>query len=320
MDCVVLSWLYGTLSNDLVDIVLSKRPHGSIARTTWLAIEAQFLGNKEARALHLDARFRTFVQGDLSITDYCKRFKRIADDLADLGETITDRTLVLNLLRGLNEKFAPIGRHLRRGRPFPSFLEVCDDLILEEITLAEQASTPSTTLLAGTSPPLRHPLSASPAVVLDVARGTGGLAGLAAPPSQANAAAASAARRTRAAALLSPPQAVVAQEVPTPLRPPRRLARSGPRSTTPGRVPFRCGPSSVRLLLHRLSLLLPQPNNRRSSRPWSPTSKLRRPSNRRCRHRCSLPSCPTTTSWLHLLSTALFRHLLNRRLLASPTQ
>jgi len=101
MDCVVRSWLYGTLSNDLVDIVLSKSPHGSIARTTWLAIEAQFLGNKEARTLHLDARFRTFVQGDLSITDYCKRFKRMADDLADLGEPVTDRMLVLNVLRRL---------------------------------------------------------------------------------------------------------------------------------------------------------------------------------------------------------------------------
>ena len=58
----------------------------------------------------------------------------MADDLADLGEVVSDRTLVLNVLRGLKEKYASIGRHLRRSRPFPSFLEVCDDLILEEIT------------------------------------------------------------------------------------------------------------------------------------------------------------------------------------------
>ena len=64
MDCVVRYWLYGTLANDLVDIVLSRNTQGATARTTWLAIEAQFLGNKEARALHPDARFRTFVQGD----------------------------------------------------------------------------------------------------------------------------------------------------------------------------------------------------------------------------------------------------------------
>ena len=69
MDCVVRSWLHGTLSGDLV---MARGAQGATARSTWLAIEAQFLGNREARALHLDARFRTFVQGDLSITDYCK--------------------------------------------------------------------------------------------------------------------------------------------------------------------------------------------------------------------------------------------------------
>ena len=136
MDCVVRSWLYGTLSGDLVDIVMARSAQGTTARSTWLAIEAQFLGNSEARALHLDARFRMFDQGDLSITDYCKRFKCMADDLADLGEAVSDRTLVLNVLRGLNEKFASIGHHLRRSRPFPSLLEVCDDLTLEEITLS----------------------------------------------------------------------------------------------------------------------------------------------------------------------------------------
>ena len=150
MDCVVRSWLYGTLFGDLVDIVMA-RSDGATARSAWLAIEAQFLGNHEACALILDAKFRTFVQGDLSITDYCKKFKRMADDLADLGETVQDRTLVLNVIRGLNKRFASIGRHLRRGRPFPTFIEVCDELILEELTMASPASASSTALLAGST-------------------------------------------------------------------------------------------------------------------------------------------------------------------------
>jgi hypothetical protein len=40
-----------------------------------------------------------------------------------LGEAITNRTLVLNIICGLNERFASIGMHLRRGHPFPTFLE-----------------------------------------------------------------------------------------------------------------------------------------------------------------------------------------------------
>lgn len=100
--------------------------------------------------MHLDARFWTFVQGELSITDYYKRFKRMADDLCDLGETVADHTLVLNVLRGLNKKFAPLGRLLRCGRPFPTFVEVCDDLLLEEIHLADTPAL-STALLTETS-------------------------------------------------------------------------------------------------------------------------------------------------------------------------
>ena len=119
-----------TIANDLVDVVFERRERGATARATWLAIESQFLGNQETRALYLDAQFCNFVQGDLSITDYCKRFKQMADTLGDLGEDVSDRTLILNVLRGLNEKYAALGRQLPRGRPFPTFLEV-RDLLLE---------------------------------------------------------------------------------------------------------------------------------------------------------------------------------------------
>ena len=38
----------------------------------------------EQRALYLSATFRNFMQGDLSITDYCHRFKSMGDALGDL--------------------------------------------------------------------------------------------------------------------------------------------------------------------------------------------------------------------------------------------
>jgi len=159
MDCVVQSWLYGTIANDLADVVLARRERGATAHATRLALESQFLGNRETRALLLDAQFRNFVQGDLSITDYCKRFKHMADALGDLGEVVSDRTLVLNVLRGLNEKYTTLGRQLRRARPFPTFLEVLDDLQLEELTASHQVTTPSTALLTGTNAnsPLQPP-------------------------------------------------------------------------------------------------------------------------------------------------------------------
>jgi hypothetical protein len=40
--------------------------------------------------------------------------------LVSFGDDVSDRTLVLNIIRGLNEKFSHIGVHLRRGCPFPT--------------------------------------------------------------------------------------------------------------------------------------------------------------------------------------------------------
>jgi hypothetical protein len=99
MDSVILNWISNSISADLHQVV---RERGCTPRHLWLAIKNQFLGNREQRTLHLDAVFRTFVQGDLSINEYCRKFKAMADSLADLGAPVEDRILVLNILRGLN--------------------------------------------------------------------------------------------------------------------------------------------------------------------------------------------------------------------------
>jgi hypothetical protein len=104
-----------------------------MVRRLWLAIENQFLDNREQRTLHLDAAFRIFVQGDLSVHEYCRKFKAMADGLADLGAPVEDRILILNILRGLNQRFEHAGSIIRRYSPFSNFLKVQDDLLLEEI-------------------------------------------------------------------------------------------------------------------------------------------------------------------------------------------
>jgi hypothetical protein len=145
MDCVIKSWISGTISADLAEAVMAR---DSTARDIWLALEEQFLGNQETRALHVDAKFLNFCQGDLNITDYCRCFKNIADALSDLGEPVSDRALVLNVIRGLAERFEGVGRHLRLSRELPTFLEVRSALILEELTMDQRPSSTSTALLA----------------------------------------------------------------------------------------------------------------------------------------------------------------------------
>ncbi|XP_066365143.1 uncharacterized protein [Miscanthus floridulus] len=109
MDCVIKSWILNTISDDLAETISAQN---ATARTTWCVVDSQFFSNRETRALYLDAKFWNFVQGDMSITDYCREFKHMADMLGDLGEVVTDRTLVLNVIRGLNNRFKTIGMHL----------------------------------------------------------------------------------------------------------------------------------------------------------------------------------------------------------------
>jgi hypothetical protein len=171
MDNIVLNWISNSISADLHQVV---RERGCTTRHLWLAIENQFLGNREQRTLHLDTAFRNFVQGDLSVSEYCRKFKTMADGLADLGSHIEDRILVLNILQGLNQCFEHVGSIIRHYSPFPNFPKVRDDLLLEEIHMNSTGPSAAPTALytptvrprqPGHHPPCRlaHPAVATAA-------------------------------------------------------------------------------------------------------------------------------------------------------------
>jgi hypothetical protein len=106
--------------------------------TCWLALENHFLSNHETRALHIDATFRSFPQGNLSANDYCRKMKGFNNYLADLGVDVTDRVLMLNILCGLNKNFKHLRTIFTHMIPFPLFQKVLNDLCLEEIQQGTQ--------------------------------------------------------------------------------------------------------------------------------------------------------------------------------------
>jgi hypothetical protein len=50
------------------------------------------------------------------VSEYCRKFKNMADALADLGSPVDDRILVLNILRGLSTS-VPSYDATRHSRP-----------------------------------------------------------------------------------------------------------------------------------------------------------------------------------------------------------
>ncbi|KAK1602778.1 hypothetical protein QYE76_018575 [Lolium multiflorum] len=86
-DYTVLSWIYGSVSVDLLGIVM--RP-GATARVIWDAIENLFRDNKKHCAIQLEADLRNTPQGDLSISDYYVKLKTLADSLGDVDQPVSD--------------------------------------------------------------------------------------------------------------------------------------------------------------------------------------------------------------------------------------
>jgi hypothetical protein len=86
----------------------------------------------------------------------------MADSLSNLGEPILDRTLVLSVLRGLNEKFAYMGTILKRQKSFPSFVEVKNDLMVKEISMAKPTEPSHALIATALRPPTVGSVPSSP--------------------------------------------------------------------------------------------------------------------------------------------------------------
>jgi hypothetical protein len=158
------------------------------------------------------------------VDDYYRQMKGMADSLRDLGEPVINRTLVLNLLRGLSPRYGHLKALIKRIVSFPTFHVVRNELLLEELTMTLEAPTPASALYSAT-PGAQAPFEGQATHTPSTAPPTPTLQRLLVrlpPPTAAVAPA-----RTTAPPVAVPPAGVA--------------ARAGPRSTTPGPAPSPCG-------------------------------------------------------------------------------
>jgi hypothetical protein len=77
--------------------------------------------------------------------------KGLTDSLCDLGKPMADRTLVLNLMRGLSPRYGHLKDLLKKTVPFSTFHVVRNELLLKELTMAIEAPSPAPTLYNATT-------------------------------------------------------------------------------------------------------------------------------------------------------------------------
>ena len=122
IDSCIVSWLYTAMSKEIWSDV--NKP-GATAYSAWTSITGQFLDNSLQRAVYAQQEFHSLFQGDMNISEYCGRLKRLADTLYDCGAAVSDPALVINTLRGLNNKFSQAIAVLSTMTPPPTFLYTC---------------------------------------------------------------------------------------------------------------------------------------------------------------------------------------------------
>ncbi|XP_024011285.1 uncharacterized protein LOC112086548 [Eutrema salsugineum] len=80
-DGLVKMWIYGTISESILDTVLKTK---CTAKELWESLENLFRDNKEACSLELDHELRTLTMGDLYLAEYCRKLKKTSDLLANV--------------------------------------------------------------------------------------------------------------------------------------------------------------------------------------------------------------------------------------------
>ncbi|XP_071709153.1 uncharacterized protein [Rutidosis leptorrhynchoides] len=91
LDSIVLQWIYGTISPDLLETILAP---DTTAQLSWEHLRNIFQDNEHSSALYLNAQFSTKrMENFLNVSAYCQQLKLLLDQLANVGEIINNSQL-----------------------------------------------------------------------------------------------------------------------------------------------------------------------------------------------------------------------------------
>ncbi|CAH9141632.1 unnamed protein product [Cuscuta epithymum] len=151
LDSIVLQWIYGTISMDLLHTILVP---DSTAQRAWERLADIFQDNKNSRAVHLETQFsNTRLEQFPTVAAYCQTLKTIADNLANVDSPVDERRLVLRMVHGLPEQYNTIASLIQQTTPLPDFFKARSMIKLEETRMAQQTTPTVTALVHSAAPP-----------------------------------------------------------------------------------------------------------------------------------------------------------------------
>ncbi|KAL5830411.1 hypothetical protein ACOSQ3_019879 [Xanthoceras sorbifolium] len=103
-DQFLLGWLLTTISESLIDQFVECLS----ALEAWRALESLFSQQSMAKILQLKQQLQSLKKGSSSINDYFLKVKSIGNGLRAVGQAVSDRDLLLNVLNGLGHEYDPV--------------------------------------------------------------------------------------------------------------------------------------------------------------------------------------------------------------------
>ncbi|XP_021838593.1 uncharacterized protein [Spinacia oleracea] len=131
LDAIVLQWLYGTISKDLLLKVLDEN---ATAQDIWNRLRKIFQDTRGTWVVILENQFGHIRMNNYSSLDeYCDALKTVADQLAALEHPVSEERLVLQLVGKVDPEYRTIATIIRQTNPLPSFEEACSTLDLDRL-------------------------------------------------------------------------------------------------------------------------------------------------------------------------------------------
>jgi hypothetical protein len=151
---------------DIIDLVMptSTAVDAPIATayTVWLAVHGLLNDNRKTYKVYLAEEFRNVKQWDLSIGDYLNRQKAAADALTEVSAPVSDSDLVTNIIKSLDERFDSVTDIAPLLTLFPTFLNFCNMLLLQEMKVARHTANTSAAAFIAKGPVPPPPASGLP--------------------------------------------------------------------------------------------------------------------------------------------------------------
>ncbi|XP_055830952.1 uncharacterized protein LOC129899987 [Solanum dulcamara] len=149
LDATVLQWLYATISHDLLHTILEP---DTTTMEAWNRLRDIFQDNKHSRVVTLKYDFTHVDMANFpNVSVYCQHLKSLVDQLKNVGSSVANDRLVLQLVFGLTEPYQGVATLIRECDPLPQFYQARWMLTLEEAGRAKKGSQSSSATLVARS-------------------------------------------------------------------------------------------------------------------------------------------------------------------------